>query len=692
MVPASNADVSHAIDQFLAHPVWRDTPLERLIPLGETARFARYGPDAVLFKQFHPADQFSLLVAGAVAHETSEDAEIDAWPMGQVDWPWAALGWSGFLTPNRNGTMARTQSEVALLTWRHQDLKRVFYADPRLAIDFLRLVLDSMRRQFESIRAERSRAQTARGIPPSPAGAIAAGSARGPAAGLLATLRRSAFFEIFADDSLERVAGHARLVRLGAGQEVFRQGKTLDGLWVLAAGNAVSCFMAEGPKGERLERFRSISADGAIVAGLPAIDGTYRAEATVLTESPCRLYEIPADALAAIIRADPEFGRSFMQRHLARLAHLMTAARIPRPSAGEETEISAVKSMLLQNQARIPVDSKLYQLPHLLSHHLTVGHALACLGTVAEAGRYAERAVARSCRDLLSGWQREQDFYRDVLTAYRTVVDAAPDTAAETLRRRCDKQLDRAFDHLDTEIQGIANLPDEPGHIVIMNHLACPPYYKLPNNDHFSFDTAFASVLLSARYGRPPVRVVRQSPGAEYGHNLFYSRLGHITVPTVESGLEPESHEELDRLRRTAGELLFERGREALAAGLNVLVCPEGKSQRDADSPARLFSGAFRLAFKAKREPLIVPIAVAGFERRYKNSKLVAVVQAPFRLSEALREFGSDDLRAFLDAYRLRFRRAVVEARRISAGGSRGSGVARVKAARPERSSAPLPQ
>jgi 1-acyl-sn-glycerol-3-phosphate acyltransferase len=188
--------------------------------------------------------------------------------------------------------------------------------------------------------------------------------------------------------------------------------------------------------------------------------------------------------------------------------------------------------------------------------------------------------------------------------------------------------------------------------------------------------------------------VVRQSPGAEYGHNLFYSRLGHITVPTIESGLEAAGNEELDRLRRQAGEILFERGRATLTAGYDVLVCPEGQSQSASESPTRLFSGAFRLALKAEVEPLIVPVAIAGFDRRYKDSRLIAMVQPPFRLSAAMREAGTGDLREFLDDYRRQFRRAVLEAQQHSMDRSPTS-IPPSRAftmARPEESPAPQSQ
>ena len=149
-----------------------------------------------------------------------------------------------------------------------------------------------------------------------------------------------------------------------------------------------------------------------------------------------------------------------------------------------------------------------------------------------DTGSYAERAIARVCSDVLAGVQAEVGFYDEVLNAYSAVTDAPEDSQPAAIRSRCDRIMARAFGHLRTEIQGTEHLPGSPGHVVIINHLCCPAYYQLPNGYHFSFDTAFISVLLNAYYGQSPVRVVRQSPGAEYGHNLFYSRLGHITAPT----------------------------------------------------------------------------------------------------------------------------------------------------------------
>ncbi len=661
-----------ALDSFLAHAVWGTTRRDRMIPLAEAARSTSHRAGEVLFKQFHPAIQFSLLWNGGIGHEARADDGGESWCMGRMDWRWAAVGWSGFLRPFRYGTSARALTDVELLTWHHESLATLFYADPALAVNFFRLILDSACRQFESLRESRVAAAGTlapqvfgRAIATPPPSTTTAAVKRRFAPDVLAVLRRSAFFELFEDSLLEPLAAHARLVRKERGQLLVCQDEDTQGIWLLGAGRATGSFTAGNAPDRAPVRFRTIPEHGGIAAGIPTLANGWRAEATVVADSTCWFHHLPAAALEQFIGSDPEFGRAFMQRHLVRLAHLIATARLPRHRGSDEPEVASVRSLLDHAQTRIPVTSALHQVPHLLSNKLTAPQAMTCLDEVRRNGAYEERAIARACTDLLTNLRSELRFYQDVLATYEAVASAAPDTPPATLRARCDDGMVSAFSHLRTEIHRIGLLPEQPGHIVIINHLACPVYYQLPNGCHFSFDTAFVSVLLQSVHGISPIRVVRQSPGDEYGHNLFYERLGHISVPTPDSGLDA-TPAAMQRMRREAAELLFTRGTEALARGDNVLICPEGRSQLACDSPARFYSGAFRLALKAEVEPLIVPIALAGFDRRYRDAKLVAVVQRPFRVSEALRRRGNDDLRAFLDAYRGEFAGAVAEAQRLS--------------------------
>ena len=57
--------------------------------------------------------------------------------------------------------------------------------------------------------------------------------------------------------------------------------------------------------------------------------------------------------------------------------------------AEAEPEVALVANIVANSQARLPVTSDLYKVPHLLSHSLTVGNAFATLKKVVETGRYS---------------------------------------------------------------------------------------------------------------------------------------------------------------------------------------------------------------------------------------------------------------------------------------------------------------
>ncbi|MEJ2687767.1 MAG: 1-acyl-sn-glycerol-3-phosphate acyltransferase, partial [Gammaproteobacteria bacterium] len=162
-------------------------------------------------------------------------------------------------------------------------------------------------------------------------------------------------------------------------------------------------------------------------------------------------------------------------------------------------------------------------------------------------------------------------------------------------------------------------------------------------------------------YGESAVRVVRLCRGDEHGHHAYYGRLGHIPVRTGES--EPESS---DPGSHAGWQSFVDAAGAHLRAGRNLIVCPEGASQRAADSPAPFRSGAFRLAGALEPEPLIVPVVLANFDRRLRSQTLAAVVKQPFRISQYVDVSDYQALRAFLDDYRQTFRGYVEEARALA--------------------------
>lgn len=649
------------LDKIARSRTWDGLSPARLIPLLESAALQTVAPGDTLFEQYHPAAEFYLLTSGTAIQSTTTAARTEMVQVGTVDWPNAALGWSGFLPPHRYGSTVTARNSLRLLRWSFDHMANVFYSDPEVSIRFFALILDSISRQFVNLRQQRVDTAAVLADPPQAEPAVERRPVVGRADSLL---RRSAFFSSFDESSIDAFADAAVLESWQPGTAIVRQGEPTGGLMLLAGGRC-NTFFEKGDGSARLLPFRRFHHRYGIIAGIPDSRHEFVAEATVFAETHCWVYRLPAESIHAIMTADAEFGRAFQQRLLARFAGLVGSIQVDHQNADAEPEVAVVANTLARSRARLPVTSELYKVPHLLRHRLTLGNAFAVLKKVAETGRYHERMLAATCSDLIGDLAAENAFYQGILRACEAVIASDDTLPHAAIREACDRAVDEAFAFLDCRITGLDNLPDTGGNVFILNHLACPDYYELPNHFHFSFDTAFVSCIVWRRYGQSAIRVVRDSPDAEFGHNLFYRRLDHISVPTLESGVDGVSNEAFAAMRRDAGEEFARRGREALAAGMNLVVCPEGQSQAAELSPSRFHTGAFRLALDTGAP--VVPVALGGFHRRFKDGPLVAVVGPPIDVAHEMRSAGHTTVREFADALRTSFTADVDAARTLAA-------------------------
>lgn len=651
------------LDSLARHRVFSELSPHRLIPLLEAAHCQTFDAGTMVFEQFHPASTFYLLCEGTAMQARLGRERTNSVQRTLLDWPDAALGWSGFLPPHRYGSTILATTDLTLLGWQHEDLAANFYSDPELGIRFFDIVLDSVRRQFEYLRQWRIGSSHALFDPPA---ADSTGARRSVVGRADSCLQRSPFFAAFDDEAISALSSIAKLESYLAGECIVHQDSPVDGILVLAAGRCSLAF--ETADREHLRPFRRIRDRSAVVAGLPDAEGRFHSEAGAWAETDCWIYRLPAAALRRLQYEDPEFGRAFQQRLLVRLAGLIGAVEFVQDDTSSEPEVTAVETTLANNQARLPVTSDLFKIPYLLRNQLTVGNAFAVLGRVQATGRYHERVLAAQCQELTENLAAEHAFYQAVLDICDQVSGADESLAAEEVRNLGDRLAVDAFANLDCRVSGLDKLPANGAQIIVMNHLACPEYYQLPNGYHFSFDTAFVSSLIWQRKGRSAVRVVRESPGAEFGHNIFYRRLAPITVPTLESGIQVDDPAEFAALRREAGARFGQLGKQALASGTSLLICPEGQSQEETMTPGRFHSGAFRLAADTKCP--IVPIAIAGFGRRYKDGPLAAIVGDPVKVD--VNRGGDDDagtgaLREWIDDFHQVFAGLIRDAQAVAA-------------------------
>jgi len=104
----------------------------------------------------------------------------------------------------------------------------------------------------------------------------------------------------------------------------------------------------------------------------------------------------------------------------------------------------------------------------------------------------------------------------------------------------------------------------------------------------------------------------------------------HINVYTPESELAADKA----HLKEQAKQEFFRKASEELASGRNLMISPEGTSLLTEESPGPFRPGAFKLALELDIEPLIVPIAVANFDKRLRYNTLKCKIYAPFKMSE----------------------------------------------------------
>jgi 1-acyl-sn-glycerol-3-phosphate acyltransferase/CRP-like cAMP-binding protein len=490
-------------------------------------------------------------------------------------------------------------------------------------------------------------------------------------------LRESPFFEGIELEHLEYFARHAYKKSFEPGKHVILQGEPATAFYVLARGKIELSFAKPGATAVAPNEESGPEMDGQTLphlvsrrghpVGWASIVEPHRYRATAVARERTEMLVLEKDVLEQYAKERPDFGLAFMRRVLWLIGNHLRMTRTRLVAARYGNVPQTVRALLHQNAATLSVTSPLHKIPHYLENRLTLDDAHRTLEILKTGGDEVERELAAQIADLLDEVWREVKIFRQLQTIYELVAGASPAMSPEELRRRNCEAFVALFEETEYVIRGEENLPEEPGHIFIMNHLSNHLDNLLPNDFILTLDTHFvSSMILLKKYGEAPVRVVRKSDPGEYGHQKFYDRLGYIYVysghvdPTDD---DPSSSSEQRR------RLFLNNAREHLRNGINIVICPEGTSTETENSPLPFKTGAFHLAANVRPEPLIVPIAVANFDKKLTRTRTAAVVHEPIRLSEHLGgNIGREALREFVNEYVYkRFQEYVREAVRLAA-------------------------
>jgi CRP-like cAMP-binding protein len=489
-------------------------------------------------------------------------------------------------------------------------------------------------------------------------------------------LRNSPFFEGLDPEHIEHFARRARTEMFEAGDRIIVQGEPAAFFYMLVEGKIELSFRKPGnevPQNEEVGPEMEGQAPPHIVShpgypvGWASIVEPHRYRATAVARERTKMLVLSKDLFEEYAKEQPDFGLAFMRRVLWLIGnHLrMTRTRLVATRYGNVPQ--TVRALLEQNATALSVTSPLHKIPHYLENRLTLDDARRTLEVLKTDGDEVERELAAQIADLLDDVWQEVKIFQQLQSIYELVANAPETMSPEELRRLSCEALAELFEGTEYLIRGEENLPDEPGHIFIMNHLSNHLDNLLPNDFILTLDTHFvASMILLKKYGEAPVRVVRKSDPGEYGHQKFYDRLGYIYV--YSGHVDPADNDPLtspEQRRR----LFLDTAGENLRNGKNIVICPEGTSTETENSPLPFKTGAFHLAANIQPEPLLVPIAVANFDKKLTRTRTVAIVHEPIRLSDHLGEnIEGRSLREFVNGYVYnRFQDYVREAVRLGA-------------------------
>lgn len=626
-----------------------------VVQLQNCAKSITLGKGTSVTVQYDLGRYFYFLVEGSVTFFLKLDAEHEALEVGGTSQAITPIGWSGFREPYRYATSVVTDEVSKLIRWNHKDLQVLLFSYPKSGAVFLREILFRSRDLLYQTREKLSEQYLYENHdflnltpePDVPSTQFTNG---------LEVLKKSPFFEVLNEDELIELLTLSHTKEYARGQKIYEVKDRSNHLDVLIDGR-VALIYTQAESSKKMDK-RVVSTVGYLTGSACfSASGRYTATAVALTNT--LILRISYSKLLNYLETKPHLSVRFYLRMLWYISNGLRTARAKLIGIKYEGEIQAVKFLIEQKCTQLSVLSELHKVPHLLSNAHTVGIGIGVLKRLGVSDHLLEKGIANSGLGLLTEVVREHHFFKGLSHLYDSVKSADYQLSAKQVRALCAMQCMQLFNEVGYVLSGIENLPDEPA-IFIYNHLKNHEYNTLPNNFQLTLDSHFiSSVILFKHYGDAGIRVVRIPRGEEYGHQNYYGRQGHIPVYTKESGAFDDSKESRKRRR----EEFFELASNHLDQGTSILLAPEGQSNSTNSSPSEFKSGAFRLATYMKKEPWIVPVAVANFDRRLNHSTYSAVVKPPFKISQRVNNPNDkEEMSAFLKKYQAEYKGYVQEA------------------------------
>ncbi len=639
--------------------------------IAEHAEIREYENNTILCTQHDRAIALFLLVSGTVQF-LIRVAGGDDLLVGVGRDPGLLIGWSLFRAPYRYTTTVRCEQECRFLRVPAHVFAEIMDKDKETGVQLLRRVSEAIAQRLEFERDMLLESATRSHPPQSPTVESGHALLKAPQpkpqwdlsvpSGIREFLAHSLFFEDMDERYLVWLSDQAFVKSVAPGETLFTQGRIAEFIYLIVDGS-LGLSYTDTSRGTST-RLRTIDGAGEPI-GWSALVDPRRYRVTCVASAPSCLLALPSIALERLCEDEPDFGIALFRRLLQVIGSRLRSIRVRLVARRYSKETLAVRAMLDQAAESLHVSSALHKLPYLLENRLTLTDAFHVLELTKHHGDALERNLASFCLDLLEDVHKELDFYRGLQAAYEAVANAPGDRSAADVRKRCMEVFIQVFRTTSYRIRGEDNLPKNSGNIVIMNHLENHPDTQLPNDFRLTLDTHFvSSMILYPRYGFAPIRIIRKPPLGWFGHQQYFDRLEYIYVYAGDQN-EEDRDQQVTHDDRTRS--FLHKAANHIHAGRNVVIAPEGTCRHTEDSPAPFRLGAFHLAASIRPEPLIVPIAVANFDKKITHTTTAAIIYPPFRLSERVRDPGDEDcLVSFVEELHDQYKGYVREAVELS--------------------------
>lgn len=635
-------------------PFSQDLEKEFLTQLSICAEKIELEKDRHVTSQYEIGEYFHFLEAGEIEFSIKIDHEHEELKVGESDVPFTPIGWSGFREPYRYATTVSCLKNSSFLRWKHSDLRQLIYNYPASGMVFLEFIVyqsQLLLQETRNVLANYSQELNKSFLDLDPFQENTKLSRRKS----LDILKRSPFFEVFNTDELIQFAELGKKRHYHRGEKIYKQDTSSESFDILIKGKIVLIYSQDNSN--KLDK-RIINNRGYVI-GSGCFTHDHNNHVSCVALSNATVLRINYNDLISYFAKNQKIGIQFYLRLLWFISIRLRSTRAKLITIKYEGEIRAVKNLIEQNCTQLPVISELHKIPPLLAHTYTLGDAIQKLSQLKSNGTALEKNLASSSIDILSEVLNEHNFYQGISNLYHDVVNAPSTFSHFEVRKLCAERFVNVFEKSGYLLKGEENLPESPS-IFIYNHLKNHEFNTLPNNFQLTLDSHFiSSVILYKKYQNPGIRVVRVPKGDEYGHQYYYERLGHIPVYTKESITIEETKEE----KKIRQQTFYDTASSYLQNGTSIMLAPEGQSFSTNSSPGDFKPGAFRLASYMKEEPLIVPIAMANFDKRLNHTIFTAVIKEPFLVSDKVEDpKNKNEMRAFLEKYSQLYKTYVEEA------------------------------